>query len=80
MVVSGHDEIDARALEVAGEEQMRIRNDNSVGRRMARNGSDMDMRTGVSTLAVSRQVGKFAGQAQNGTAAAMVKSYTISIV
>jgi hypothetical protein len=80
MAVAGNDEVDARALEVAGEEQMRIRNNNGVGRRMARNGSNMDMRTGVSTQAVRRQVGKFAGQAQNGTVAAMVKSYTISIV
>jgi hypothetical protein len=59
---------------------MRIRNNNSVGRRMARNSSDMDVRTGVSTLHIRRHVVEFTGQAQNGTAAAMVKSYTISIV
>jgi hypothetical protein len=47
---------------------------------MARNGSNMDVRTGVSTVTIRRHVAEFAGQAQNGTVAAMVKSYTISII
>ena len=79
MAVAGNDQVDARALEVAGEEQVRIRNNDSAGRRMPRNRADMDVRTGVSTTDIRRHVAEFAGQAQNGTAA-MVKSYTISIV
>jgi len=40
------DQVDAARLKSAGEQQMRIRNNNGVGRRMARNSSDMDVRTG----------------------------------
>ncbi len=47
---------------------------------MPRNGSDMDMRAVVGALTVRQHVCKFAGQAQSGTVAAMVKTYTISIV
>ena len=42
-VVLGEDEVDARALEVAGEQQMRVGNDDRVRRRMCRNAVDMDV-------------------------------------
>ena len=47
------------------------------GRRMRRNAVDMDMPNGLGTLAVSQQIGEFAGQAQMGTIAAKVNIYTI---
>jgi hypothetical protein len=47
---------------------------------MCRNSADMEVRTRVRAVHISRHVVEFAGQAQNGTAAAMVKSYTISVV
>jgi hypothetical protein len=59
---------------------MGIGNNNGIGRCMTRNSSNMDVRAGVYTLDIRRRVVEFAGQAQNGTAAAMVKCYTISIV
>jgi hypothetical protein len=47
---------------------------------MARNGSGMNVRAGVSTLGIRRHIREFAGQAQSGTVAAMVKFNTISMV
>lgn len=62
--VAGNNEVDARALIVAGKEQMRIRNYNSVGGRMARYGATLDMRTVVSTQSVRGDIAEFSGQAQ----------------
>ena len=80
-IAAGKDQVDARALEVAGKKQMGIRNDNSVGRHMRRNVVDLDVtkrvRSRVGSIAVRQQISEFTGQAQHGTAAAMVKSYTI---
>ena len=42
-VVAGQDQVDARPLEIAGEQQMGVRNDNGVGRRMRRNLVDMEL-------------------------------------
>jgi hypothetical protein len=50
--VAGKYEVDTRALEVAGEQQMRVRNDDRVGRRTRRNVVDMDVPMGMSALTV----------------------------
>ena len=76
-VVAGQDEVDARALEVAVEEQIGVRNDNGVRRRMRRNAVDVDRTMGVRTMDARQHVSKFAGQTQNGTVAAKVNIYTI---
>ena len=46
MVAAGEDQVDAGPLEVAGEEQMSIRNNYGVGRRVCRNRVDMDLAVG----------------------------------
>ena len=76
-VAVGEDQIEARPLEVAVEQQVGIRNDNGVGRRMRRNAVDVDRTMEMRTMAVRQHIGKFAGQTQNGTVAAKVNIYTI---
>ena len=46
-VLSGQNEVDARPFEVPGEEQVGIRNDNGVGRRMRRNAADLEVSKGL---------------------------------
>ena len=70
-------EIDARALEIAGEKQMCVRNDNGAGRCMRGNTIDMDVSAQVSVLTVKQHIGKFTGQCQMGTVAAKVNTNTI---
>ena len=43
LVATGEDQVDARPLEVAVEQQMSIRNNYGVGRRMCRNLVDMEI-------------------------------------
>ncbi|XIA66134.1 hypothetical protein ACFIOY_08680 [Bradyrhizobium sp. TZ2] len=76
-VIAGENEVDARPLEIAGEEQMGIRNNNGVGRRMCRNFVDTHVPNRLGTLAVGQQIGEFTGQAQKGTIGAKVNIYTI---
>ena len=54
-VVAGEDQVDARALEIAGEEQVRVRNDNGVRRRMCRNFVD-DVELAIGRLAELRNL------------------------
>jgi hypothetical protein len=60
-IVAGKNEVDTRALEVAGEEQMRIGDDDRVGRCMSRNGIDVDMPMRVGSRPSRQQVIDFAG-------------------
>jgi hypothetical protein len=63
----GKDQVDAGALEVGAEQQMRVRNDNGIGRRMRRRMLDMHM--GMRSEAVRRQTGvEFANEIQWATA------------
>ena len=68
VVVAGKDEVDAGPLEIAVEEQLRVRNDDGVRRRMRRmlgNRLDVGMPLGMQTRAVSRERGvEFAGVIQ----------------
>ena len=59
--VAGENQVDAGTLEIAGEQQMRVRNDNGARRRMRQNAVDVDVPTQMSALAVRQHVGKFAG-------------------
>ena len=47
VVVLGEDQVDARPLEVAVEQQVGIRNDNGVGWRMRRNAADLEVSKGL---------------------------------
>ena len=46
-VVAGENQVDARSLEVAVEQQVGIRNGNGVGRRMRRNAADLEVSKGL---------------------------------
>ena len=46
-VVAGENQVDARPLEVAVEQQVGIRNDNGVGRRMRRNAAYLEVSKGL---------------------------------
>src|SRR5205814_992235 len=63
-VIASEDEVDARPFEIAGEQQMRIGNNDGTGRCMRRNAVDMDMRIRMRALTVRQYIVKFAGQAQ----------------
>ena len=76
-VVAGKNEVDARALEVAGEEQMRIGNDDRVGRRMRRNGVDVDMPMRVGSPGRQAADRRICRPSSNGTTAAKVNIYII---
>ena len=60
VVVVGKDEIDAFTLEIAVEQQLRVRNDDRVGRRMRRvlgHRLDVGLPLGMQTGAVGRERG-----------------------
>jgi len=76
-VLGRQNEVDARPLEIAGEEQMGIGNNNGAGRRMRRYAVDTQVPNGLGTLAISLQIGEFTSQAQKGTIGAKVNIYTI---
>ena len=60
-VAAAQDQVDARPLEIAVEQQMGIRNDNGVDRRMRRNAVDVDRAMGMRAMGVRQHIGKFAG-------------------
>ena len=67
LIVLGQDQVDARALEIAVEQQVRIRHQNGVGRRMAGHGIDVKVAVERRTYAVNRHLGvEFAGVIQKG--------------
>ena len=79
VVVAGQDQVDAGPLEVAGEQQMGVGNDDGVRRRMRRNAIDMDMPMVVGSPGPSAgSIGiEFAGQTQMGPPPLMVNIYII---
>ncbi len=76
----GDDEIDAAALEVASEEQMRVLDDNRVRRRLGRHRLDMRLRLGVVSHAIGRQSAiEFSDEIQRATANGLIfKDYSAS--
>jgi hypothetical protein len=60
-VAAAQDQVDARPLVITVEQQMGIRNDNSVDRRMGRNAVDVDRAMGMRAMGVGQHIGKFAG-------------------
>ena len=59
------------------EQEMRVGNDDGTGRCMRRNAVDVGMPIQMSALTVRQHVARFIGQAQMGTIAAKVNTYTI---
>jgi hypothetical protein len=62
----GKDQVDAGSFEVRAEQQMRVGNDNRVGRRMR--GRMLDMHMGMRSRAVSGYGVEFANEIQCATA------------
>ena len=77
-VVLGEHEVDAGALEVAGEQQARVGDDDRVGRRMRRNGVDMGRASRLRAVATWKRSVEFIGQTQKETTAIKVYIYRIS--
>jgi hypothetical protein len=75
-VITGEDQVDTGPLEISGEEQMRIANNDGAWRRARRNTVDMDVCARMSALAVRQPIIKSSGQAQRDTAAVKINAST----
>ena len=73
----GKDQVDARSLEVAGEQQLRVRHHDRAGRKMPWNGLDMDLPTGKRAMGIQQLTVEFIGEAQKGITAFKVNIYRI---